>query len=557
MKKIFQIMMFMAAAVTLFNSCKEPDPVTPNTGNTVADILVNIPGVKNLSYNATFSANKDTAYINMPFFYPEESDNAINLQQLLVRANLPLDAKISPALGQMDVSKPINLTITSGSGETSHLVLVVRKVADLAVKTAKIQIGTGASAQSIDAILNNNEILFFIVPGVDVSHAELTITVNKHSSVSVPSGSVINLSNPVPITVTGVDNTTRQYTLKAQEPAKLAYGVGITRKLWTKIGSEVGGGGIGAHTETSLAVSGENLILVTNSTPSRYKVFNRMTGEYIKDMVNPAVTGYRSFQLAADSAGHLLSTTYAGTGGKFYLYRYNDANDSNPVKLGEWTNTTSAGGMGRRVRVYGDLSKDALILATGGQTKLVHKWRVVNGALVSATPEVITYESFVPATAGAVHWNFLADAQPTGASATANYFINYNAEIALVNGATNQRIAAFDVSAVNQTFHAPTSYFRFNNANCLAVVEYLNSTLSQAKVSVFDVTDVSKLSMTSANPEFSKFKIFSSESISGASNGNGTGDVCAIVSSGGATAEVYMLLTNGGILANQLTVYTP
>src|SRR5690606_41008089 len=58
----------------------------------------------------------------------------------------------------------------------------------------------------------------FVLPGIDLSDAKLNVTVSRHSQTSIANGTSIDLNNPVPLTVTGIDGRTHTYTLRAMEP---------------------------------------------------------------------------------------------------------------------------------------------------------------------------------------------------------------------------------------------------------------------------------------------------------------------------------------------------
>jgi hypothetical protein len=352
-----------------------------------------------------------------------------------------------------------------------------------------------------------------------------------------------------------VDGVAKTYTLRALEPQKQQYGVGINRKLWTKTAADLS---FTANMETSIAVSGDNLVLTRRTNPSKYSVFNRFTGAYVKDMYNP-ISGL-SFQLVADSMGKMLAASWAPKNSRFILYKYNDVNDASPVKLVDWVNSnptgiTGDGGVGRRVNIYGDLEKDAVIMAPAGQSTIIYKWRVANGALVSNDPEVINYQSI--AGGASTYLGYYAEAQPISATANTDYFLAYQFEVALVNGTSNSRSAAltFDPSVV---FMMPAAYGKFNNANYLAIVKYLNTyDLNQVEMALFDVTSPSRISLPPSDAGYSSFNVFRSDLFTGTANANGTADICIGYSNNKERMQVYMLLTNGGIMAQEFTTYAP
>lgn len=558
MKKLSFIVV-VALAFSMLNSCKKAEPVVRNESSELADIYGTLEGQGGSRlFEARISANKDTIYFDIPYYYPANSDNEVDLSKIILRSVVPSDATVSPALGLVqDVSKPFKLTITSGSGATKSFVVVTRKVGDVSITSANVEYTTGASIQKVEAVIKDNEVLFYILPGTNVSTAKLNLNINKHSSSSIATGTTINLSQNVPLVITGKDGSQKTYTLKATEPVKLDYGVGINRRLWTKTASELG---FTSNMESALAVSGDYLITVVRTNPAKYRVFNRHTGEYVKDMALPFST--LAFQIANDLEGNIIGTTYAAKNGKFIVYKWANV-DATPVKVIEWTNNnptgiTGDGGAGRRLNIYGNLNGDAVITTVAGQSDIIYKWTLKNGVAVNQNPEVIKYASV---TGGAASFmGYQSDAQPVSTAANGNYFINYQFEIALVNGVSNERMYGFNNSTtVFGIFHFATDYIEFNNAKYLAVQKFVKSfSYNNAVLGLFDVSENSKLTLAPSDARYSTFNIYNSEEFLGANaNTNGTGDVTIGLSADKERMQVYMLLTNGGIIAHEFTKYAP
>ncbi|NLR81399.1 DUF5018 domain-containing protein [Chitinophaga eiseniae] len=558
MRNIYQVPAIIMGLGMALAACHKPEPIFPKEDSKPQSIWLELPGVKDATFEPVYNATKDSAFIEVPYFYPVESDNETDIHKLILRANLPLDAVMRPAIGTlMDMSKPINLEITGGTGQKSKLVVVAKKVGDVSVKKATMHYLLDGADTEVEAVIKDNDVIFYVLPGVDVSKAQVSVTVNSHSTASIADGATVNLSNPVPFTVKSIDGIVKQYTLKVMPPVKKPYGIGITRKLFVKLGAASGGGGISTnYTETSMAVSGDYLVVVSNTNPSKLRLFNRTTGNYVQDMPLP-VSNFYSFQMQNDSMGALVGASFAPLNDKFTLYRWKSATDPAPEKILEWSNNTAWAGVGRRVRIYGDLYKDAVIYATASQTADIYKWRIHNGKIVNAanTPDV-NAAPVVATYKGTDNVGYLADALPTGASFSSTYFMNYGSEIAMVNGGSNARIAAFNTDAAGYIFHAPSVYFNFNGASYLAFVKYNSWSLNNGNIALFDVTDPAAVSMSPANPAYGAFNVFNSESIGGAAdNGNGTGDVCVSFAPDRSSAYIYMLLTNVGIIGYELTTY--
>jgi hypothetical protein len=560
MKRLLTYILIPTIATGIASGCRKVDDVPRQTGKQLSDIYATLEGRGGVRLFEPRYSN-DTVYFDIPYFYPVDSDNHTDLSKIIVRATIPADARIAPQLGEMmDVRQPIPLTVSSGAGETSSYVMVARNVADVVLRTAAITFTENGAQQTIDGVINNttNEVIFYVVPGTDVSSVKLTSTMNPHATGSIANGTTLNLTQNVAFAVTGNDGTQKNYTLKSVEPVKLNYGVGISRLLWSKKAGDITGFST-ADNNRSMAVSGNYLVLSLSTTPSTYKIYNRKTGAYVQDMVPPP-GNLRSFAIANDSAGHILVTSWAPKNSVFNVYKYNDPFDASPVRLIQWTNNnpngiTGDGGVGRRINVYGDVNKNAILSATAGVSNISYNWQITNGTLVSNAPTPAAYSSLTGT------WSFYAETQPTSVTAGGNYFVNYAAEIALVNGATNSRAAAFTTeTAVVGLNHMSMDYFHFNNANYLAVMRFTNATNSKAGMSLFDVTKTSNLSLTSAQAGFSDFRVFASadaNDLTASANGNGAGDICAVLNDDRERVCVYMLLTNGGIVGYEFTKYAP
>lgn len=564
MKNILSYILITATAASVATSCRKVDAVPRQSGKALSDIYGTIEGFGgNRLFEPRYSA--DTIYLDIPYFYPADSDNPTDLSNIIVRSTVSTDATMTPQLGSpMDVREPLHLTVTAGTGEVSNYVLVVRNVADLALRTAAITYTENGAPQTIDGVVDNttNEVKFYVVPGTDVSQVKLTTTMSPHATPSLPDGSTIDLSQnkTVPFTVTGNDKTKRTYTFKAIEPVKLTYGVGISRLLWKKGATEISGFTTNDNNR-SMAVSGNYLVLALSTTPSAFKIYDRKTGAYLQDMLAPP-GNLRSFAIANDSAGHILVSSWAPKNAAFYVYKYNDPFDASPVKLIQWTNNNPAGitgdgGVGRRINVYGDVNKNATLAATAGVSNIVYNWQVANGTLVNNTPAPAAYQSVT----GGTTWSFYAEAQPVSTTASGDYFVNYAGEIALVNGSSNSRAVAFtSETTVIGLNHMAIDYFQFNNANFLAVQRFTNAANTKAGMSLFDVTKTSNIGLTSTAAGFNTFRVFASpdaNDITASANGNGAGDICAVLNDDRERVCVYMLLTNGGIMAYEFTKYAP
>lgn len=558
MKRISSLIIFSLAAAGTFVSCRKADPVMRSEENLLSDIYATNDGNGGQRlFNPRYS--NDTIYFDIPYFYPEDSDNETDLSRIILRGSIPSDAKLSPALGSFaDLRNPYPIKVTSGTGEEKHYVVIGKKVGNTTIETITVTyMDADGEEQQIEGVVQpSGDVLFYVLPGTTLTDARISYAINRHSSASIAQDGAVDFAQPVPFIITGVDGIAKTYTLKATEPVKLDYGIGINRKLWSKGGADLG---FSANNEVCLAVSGDNIVITRRTNPSKFSVYNRFTAAFVRDIPSP-FGSQLSFQMVEDTVGHLLAASWAPKNAKFILYKYNDAMDNAPVKFLEWTNNNPAGitgdgGVGRRMNIYGNLDGNAVIMAPAGMSNIIYKWRVVGGTLLSQTPEVITYNGLAN---GATSFGYYAEAQPVSAGANANYFINYQFDIALVNGTTHERMSAFSYDTrVYGVFHMPTAYVTFNNATYLAIVKYSDYNLNKINMCLFDVTSTSKISTPFTDPNYGTFNVFVSDEFAGTANGNGTADIAVGFSQNKERMQVYTLLTNGGIMAHEFTLYAP
>jgi hypothetical protein len=550
MKKTFYaIASAIGIIATSLVSCEKPNYVEPNTEAFISDFYGSMDGYgTNRLFNSRFS--NDTIYVDVSYHYPIDSDFEVDLSKLLLKASIPRDSYITPSLdGFTDLTTPKIIKVVAGDGAEKQYVIVANKKGDASVASAKIAYkSTSGDEVIVDGIINNGKITFYVMPGENLSAAKLTYVINKHAQGSIANGATVNLtSGSTPFTVTAPGNNVIKYNIEVKEPVKLAQGVGISRRLFKKIGADFS---FSTNNNTGFAVSGDYLVLAERTNPSNLRVYNRFTGAYVKNMVNP-ITGAMIFQIAADSEGHIITTTYTAVNGTFQVYKYQDINDTAPVKLFAYVNNnvgslTGDRALGRKVRIFGNLNGDAVIVSAIAATNSFYRWTLSNGAVVSATPEFVQMNG-VPATIGLQN-----SIQPLGTSASANYFASFQGGLRYMNG-TNNVVNIVDVEGAD--YVGSINYFEFNNAKFLATTQ-LRSPFDAGKLVVYDITNPANFVLTPLNSNFKDFRIYSSELFTGSTNGNATSDVCFGKSADGETMQVYMLLTNGGILAQEFTKYS-
>lgn len=552
MKKIFYVFALAIIGVsTSLVSCQKPNYVEPNQEAFISDFYASMDGFgTNRLFESRFS--NDTIYVDVNYHYPLDSDFEVDLSKLMLKASLPKDSYITPSLdGFTDLTSPKAIKVIAGDGTEKQYIIKANKQGDANLVKANISFRNNQGEESIvEGIINNNRVTFFVMPGENLSATKFTYTINKHAEGTIANDATINLNNTtIPFTVKAPGNKINNYVLEVKEPIKLASGVGISKRLFKKLGADFS---FSNNNNTGMAVSGDYLILTERSNPSNLRAYNRFTGAFVKNLVNPIV-GSMIFQVANDNEGHIMTTTYTAVNGTFQVYRYQNADDTNPVRILSYVHNnvgslTGDRALGRKVRVIGDLNATAVIVAPIASTNSFYRWKVLNGVVVSTTPELVQMNS-VPTSLGLQNM-----IQPLSVSSPSAYFASFQGGLRYMSE-TNNVLNTFDVEGAG--YIGSINYFEFNNAKFLAAthLSLVGTTYDSGKLVVYDVTNPLNYVLTSTSSNFKDLRIYSSEAFVSATNGNATSDIVFGKSNDGETMQVYLLLTNGGILAHEFTKY--
>ncbi|WP_081643140.1 DUF5018 domain-containing protein [Sphingobacterium paucimobilis] len=539
----------------LITSCSKEIKIERGTEGVITDIFANIEGSgPQRLFEARYS--NDTIYFDIPYYYPINSDYETDLTKIIVRASISSDAKVSTPFGKpMDLTSPFSFTVVSGSGVETKYVIKARKLGDIGIADAKISFELDGEIEEVDGILINDELRFFIVPGQDMSQTKLTFSINKHATSSIESGSVLDLNTPKILTISGPGGASKNYNIVLTEPVKLEYGFGVHRKLWFKEWAEFGFGGIGAgEAEQSLAVSGDYLIIGKAGTSgnARYMVYNRFTGEYLRDMYMPFTASSGAFadsrQLIADEKGNLLAINRSLINNGLQVYRYNSPFDLTPQLMINTINNQGAGTTGLRLNVTGDLDGDAVIVSTKSSTKSFYRWEIKNGVLQSQQPTLVTVGVAKGSTFG-----IYPEVQYIHPTVSSNYLLAFQNGFFHVNGNTDQQIHEVNMSAT--FFMNALSIARFNKATYTFLGRYY-SNLKTMGLSMFDITDPQMFGTPTSSSLYPLFNVFNSERLRAEQDSPGTGDIAVGYSHDGDRMQVYMLHVGSGVLAHEFTVYS-
>ena len=323
MKNFWNYLVALFVVGNLLGSCAKPSYVAPNEQSIISDFYATLDGNgRGRMFESTIS--NDTIYVNIDYYYPIDSDNEVDISKLILKANLPVDAKVSPSLeGFTDLTNPLHLTVTAGDGSQSKYVVVANKKGNTNVTLANLTYEdlTGVT-QEVSAIIIGNDINFSLVPGTVMNNPRFTYTINKHGSGSIVNGGSVNLDNDLPFVVTSAGNAKKTYTLKVIEAKKLEKGIrqGSAKILFAKkMKADLGIND--NHMTTGIGVSGKYIVLNTRGENSVY--IDMVTGQKVGEVDMTGFKGnLRNFYMTSDDAGHLLvNNLTANDGNTFMIYK--------------------------------------------------------------------------------------------------------------------------------------------------------------------------------------------------------------------------------------------
>ncbi|PRD47353.1 DUF5018 domain-containing protein [Sphingobacterium haloxyli] len=495
----------------------------------------------------------DKIYLDIDYYHPIDSDNEVDLSKILIRATVPSDALVSPSLSDFwDLTSPKELTVTSGSGEKKTYTVIANKQGSTDVSNAILRYNDeGGDPQEVQAIIIGNRINFSLVPGTVLNNAKLSYVINRHASGSLPNETDINLATPQPFVVTAPGNAQRDYTIQVIEAVKLAKGIrpGSAKIMFAKrLKNDLG---IAVDDVTGgIAATGPYVVLNTRDQNSIY--IDAFTGAKVGEIDLGSIRGgLRNFYTTADDAGNIfVCNLVPNDGDTFNIWKISSVTGT-PQPFIQWSSGSTS--FGRKFSIIGDVNRNAIVTVpvVGVLSSSFARWQVVNGNLVSQTPEMVTISGY--------SWSNnnidVIYTSPTDASSD-YYAIGYsNNRLARVNGSTNTIMAQLDQLEANFIANS-VDYIEFNNAKFVAY-NHVNSFNWGSADQVFLIdTEGGFSGNPSANttpgliwaPDKGKY---GANTLGAKANGNGTGDVAMTLSENGYYLYLYFMFTNGYVVGVQ------
>ena len=545
MKKIKFLWIIIFALI--INGCSDVESNISSSTNKMSTLYVTFADGTGGFSPTTPEPYDSNLTINIPWYYPDGTYKETSIDSMLVTSTIPNNSSLSPSMGLTNFISPITYTLSDLSGnKKQYKVTLVRK------KSSKAEIQSFTLNEANISCVISDSLVIIPYTTTDITAQTASFKLSNYANISPDPAKVHNYTSPVKYTVTADDGTQVIYTVRMGNAVKLDKGFSSVKTLWSKSAGDLD---FSDYRQISIAVCGDYLVTPFSNewdSSSSAKYYSRSTGKYVGDLNVTGVSGL--YSVANDVNGKMLGINNLYAGQYVRIYKWNSVTSTPEllINTNSWDCVSSAF-YGRKLAVYGDLDKDAIIMTTtdgtnGGGVNKILRWTVKDGSVVSQTPDVVTYGTA---------WGYIAKAVPISTSATVNYFLcsNYPSYMDYVNGSTNKVISSFSSSFLSSLrgMTPALTYVEFNNSKYAAVID---ASEYSGAMHLFDVTETSMISTSSSSTDYSSFHVFNGESsylTCPDANLNISGEIASAPdSSDGFTKDVYFLLTNGGIVAYEL-----
>ena len=541
-KTILSVLIVALAAV----SCHKPEYVKPTADRQGLTSLTAIftfgPYVDQELAKLVIDDDSQSRFvIPVPYYFPASSENQTLAYMVNVRvtAELQPNFKIEPPLTLLDLTEENKFTYTDPFGKSREIIITGERVKSSECDVLSFTLGNPTVAGVVDKA--NRTII--LPTRDDVSHATATVAVSAHASVFPDLSKPRDYTNGLEFTVTADDGTEAVYKVMTGDPEKLEQGINpesLEHLFHFDPVTRMGQPDYTNWAAISLAAIGGKFIvcLGDGSVP---KVFDGLTGDKIGEMnIGSAVAG----AITNDEMEHMLITNVAKGGDDreaVQLYKTSSVNTA-PELLYMFENPIDVP-IGHRIKVMGDIEKDAVITFTAegveGITttaKAVYL-TVKNGAVVStdvvdfaavtggwgAAP--VNIATIVPASLSPKQDGWFYDYYEGNADADGNYLLQYCTAAGVDNIVARIGNWANNPNCLDSK--------QFNNCRYMAlfVVSHFPQWGIAPQLHLFNITDPTSTSIEAAKPELQWYQ-------QGAA-GYASGDVVIAPSADGYKMYVY------------------
>jgi len=497
--------------------------------------------------------------LEIPYFYPETSEDGTlkYMSALRVQAELQPNFRIEPALGLLDLTEPRQFKFINPKGESRDITISAKRVkpsaCDLLSFLVEDYMVSGIIYQSDTTLMIPylNDLSSVKVSGQVSSHA----TISKISGQKYVAGNKYNLNTGATVTVLAGNGTSyKTYKVVQDIPKLLDYGMNVKSISPLFNIDPVTMCGFPPYTQlsyVSLAGLGSNIVVCLGSGIPYY--LNCFTGQKLGQINLGSAT---ADAITSDDAGNMLIVNYAESGQTVNIYTTTSVTDA-PILYHTFDNP-SLFPIGHRVKVLGDITKDALIVFTcegiaGVSVTATSVWMKVTDGVVG-TAQVKDFANIITANGSPLSgWGsapvHTATVIPASLDPTVDgWFLDYyEGNCEATEDSSEELYILHAVSGNDKDTHMAHIGNWGNNPNCLDIKTFNHARYMTLfvvshfpewgigpQIYLWDVTDPTTPTLTVSNKSFEWFQIGAHDGDNGAS-----GDVVLCPTSDGYRTYIY------------------
>ncbi len=460
----------LAALVATFTSCQEPDEhqyTMSEIGLNSVSAQFSTGDYKN-DASATFTTvvteeNIDNIVINIPYFYPETSDNVAEMTAMRVTASLDNNYTLSPGLSTLDLTQENYLTLTNPEGATRSVMITGKLTEPSGCQILSFAVGESTG------IIDQTNMKISLIAEDELLGALATVSLSPHASFKEGGDPRVDpqdyTETPIEFTVVAYDGTEATYQVMTEIPDKVAYGYreGSEREVWNNNINTTYNVTCTSTSNYTLGLIGNSLILSTGE--AQYEI-DIVSGTLIGDgPVSWSMDLGKYGAVTSDGEGNLLLFQGGAADETFTIYTTSSVS-TDPVEIYSAVNPYGQP-MGNKISIEGDLSGDAIItvpLWYGANTSgfMFTRWIVTGGVVGEA--EKITAAGVTPDA-----WNGNMDVcySSTDLGTGLYYTVAYSANNITAVNSLDDSTAGVVASAINDSNY---------NLNCVDVAHFNDAT---------------------------------------------------------------------------------
>lgn len=357
--------------------CHDPEKVVSNGDeNGILSLTGNFVN-EEIYFTSEIDHTARTITMVFPYNYPEESDNLMDvdaLKAVQLRASMSNNSIIEPALGTWDLTKEHKITITNHLGVKHVYTLKGEIRKNNACDIMELTIPDAA----LNGIVNHDQATVTLITTDQVGTLTGEYKLSPHATL-VPDIAVEPFdfdAEDAKLTVVAQDGVTKkEYTIIKGEPTKLLSGMrpGSEKLLWVKKLADIGC--VKRNIQAGIGVT-DDYVVINEKGMTDAVVLSTKDGSVVTRMNLSTIPTNMNHSMTSDDAGHIIVNSY-GNEGTFYVWVYDNI-DAQPRAI----ITQGMYGVGQRVSVIGDVTKDAVIVAPVNGTSLdFYRWAVKDGVV--------------------------------------------------------------------------------------------------------------------------------------------------------------------------------